>query len=112
MVDGFWTVEFIGIPGFTGGGVVLLSKGKLLGGDSQYYYTGQYTENKDTLDAHVIVNAFVAQPASVFGTNEQKFGLNLSGAIGSQVINANGSRAENPKMTMKLRLTRRGDIPA
>src|SRR6266436_9114326 len=111
MVDGFWTAEFIGIPGLVGGGVVVLSKGKLVGGDSQYYYTGGYTEENGTFEARVNVTAFVAQPMSAFGTNEQNFGLNLSGVVGPTVINANGSRVENPRMTMKIRLTRRGDLP-
>ncbi|SRR5258708_4056098 len=112
MVDGFWTVEFIGIPGLVGGGVVIFSKGILIGGDSQYFYKGGYTEERGTLDAKVNVTAFVSQPMSAFGTNEQNFGLSVSGLVGPAVINANGFRLENPRMTMKLRLTRRGDLPA
>jgi hypothetical protein len=112
MVDGFWTVEFMGIPGLVGGGVVIFSKGALIGGDSQYYYMGRYTEERGTLEATVSVTAFVAQPMSAFGTNEQSFGLSFSGVVGPAVINANGFRAENPRMTMKLRLTRRADLPA
>lgn len=112
MVDGFWTVEFQGIPGYVGGGVVVLLKGRIIGGDSQYYYTGTYTVVNDAIEGKIDVIAFVSQPASVFGTSEQRFGLTLSGQVRGVLIDAKGARAENPRMTMGMRLTRRSDLPA
>lgn len=43
MIDGFWTVKFKGVQG---GGVAVFSKGKILGGDSGYTYTGTYEEKR------------------------------------------------------------------
>ena len=48
MVDGFWIVQFEGLQG-GGGGVAVLTKGQVFGGDSAYTYTGTYQMDQATL---------------------------------------------------------------
>ena len=40
-LDALWTAEFQVVGGWTNGGVVILEKGRLFGGDGQYYYVGR-----------------------------------------------------------------------
>jgi hypothetical protein len=41
MIEGLWTVEFKG-PAGVGGGVVVVTKNQVLGGDSGFAYIGTY----------------------------------------------------------------------
>src|ERR1700683_941537 len=41
MVEGFWIVQYEGVQG-NGGGVVVFMKGRVLGGDTGFVYTGTY----------------------------------------------------------------------
>ena len=70
MEQGLWTAIFSS-GSIAGGGVVYLSEGKLVGGDSQFYFVGTYQFNGTTkqLDANISVIPFVAGAISIFGCN-------------------------------------------
>lgn len=42
MFNGLWTVDFISTINRYGKGVLVLSDGRLLGGDHGFYYSGTY----------------------------------------------------------------------
>ncbi len=51
MMDGLWIVQFHGPQG-VGGGVVVLTRGQVLGGDSGFTYHGTY-ERVKILNGHL-----------------------------------------------------------
>jgi len=110
MIDGLWTVEFEGVPNFLGGGIIVLSKNRLYGGDSQYFYTGLYDLKGSNITAMVQVNAFVAAPESVFGTREKQFPIQLSGVVQDKQIKGLAIRPDNPKFQIQLTLRKRADL--
>jgi len=111
MIDGLWTVEFEGVPNFLGGGIIVLSKNHLYGGDSQYFYTGLYDVKESHITAMVQVSAFVPAPESIFGTREERFSIQLSGEVGERHMKGKGVRADNPSMQIQLTLKKRAELP-
>src|SRR5260370_39392109 len=84
MVDGFWIVQFEGIQG-GGGGVAVLTKGKVFGGDSAYTYSGTYQTDQNNLKARVAVKKIFPGISHVFcGVSD--FYLNLSGTAGGRRV--------------------------
>jgi hypothetical protein len=66
MVEGFWIVQFAGMEG-KGGGVVVLTNGKVFGGDSAFTYVGNYRETGVKVTATIRVHNFEPAIGSVTG---------------------------------------------
>ena len=66
MIEGLWTVEFKG-PAGVGGGVVVVTKNQVLGGDSGFAYIGTYEFKAPDFKATVSVKQFNATFQNVFG---------------------------------------------
>ena len=109
MVEGLWTVQFQGVQG-VGGGVVVFAKGKILGGDSGYTYTGDYQENGNNVRAKVAVGNFIPGVPNVMG-RQGNFELEISGVLNGNVITATANLAGAPNQKLNARLTRRAILP-
>ena len=79
-IEGFWTVVFHGLSG-TNGGVVMLLDGKICGGDSNFFYSGEYKESDGKLEALVNATHYHGPRATALGTNADHFVLTLQGAL-------------------------------
>lgn len=105
MIDGLYKAAFQ-TPLGQGTGTVMLSEGKIGGGDYRMFYTGQYT----TQDGHfsASVSTGVHSPnelgASVFGID--KVDIDLVGTLSSEVIVAKGTAPQAPGVTFDVVLTR------
>jgi hypothetical protein len=108
-MDGFWTAEFGTNSGMFGGGVAILQDGKLRGGDSFYYYVGEYDLSGRTFKATLRISPFIAGAKSVFGTVNQELTLELVGSLidDGRVI-AQGHAREIPGQNFAVKLTKRG----
>jgi hypothetical protein len=111
MVDGFWTVEFQGIPNFLTGGVATLFRNRIFGGDSEYFYLGTYGVNGSEIVANIQAIAFIGGARNVFGTAEKHFSISLVGSVQGSAIIAKGSRSDAPQHSIVMRLTKRADLP-
>jgi len=111
MIDGFWTITFSGVPNFLGGGTACLTKNRIFGGDSQYFYTGLYDIKDGKITAMIQVTSFVPAPVTVFGTQEKHFNLRLEGIVGEDTIKGAAIRPENSNLRLQLTLTKRSDLP-
>jgi len=105
MIDGLWTVVFQGPLG-PGGGAVVLAGGKVLGGDSGFYYTGTYEEKGDNFTAKVSVKNFMPGVQSVFG-GAASVELALTGKIQGGTINGSGAPMNMPQAKLTITLTKR-----
>lgn len=65
-MDGLWIVRFHG-PGGSGGGVLVFSKGQIVGGDSGFAWYGPYEVKGDSLTGKLFVKNFEPEMQSVFG---------------------------------------------
>jgi hypothetical protein len=113
-MEGLWTIEFGSSEGVYGGGVVVFADGKLMGGDSGYYYSGSYEVSDENLfTATLRVKPFIEDYPSVFNTLRKDFTLNLSGRIkDADHAIAQGNPEEMPQMDLGVVLTRRETVVA
>lgn len=107
-MDGFWTAEFGTNSGMFGGGVAFLQDGKLKGGDSFYYYVGEYNLSGKTFTATLRISPFIVGARSVFGTVNQELTLELVGSlIDDGKVIAQGRAREMPNQNFAVKLTKR-----
>jgi|SRR6266550_4451 len=109
MVDGFWIVQFEGLQG-GGGGVAVLTKGQVFGGDSAYTYTGTYQMDQATLKARVAVKNFIPGISNVLGVVGD-FELSLTGTVEGAIIKGKAALVGQPGAGIVVRLTKRGELP-
>ena len=108
MFEGLWIVQFAGMEG-KGGGVVVLTNGRALGGDGAFTYIGTYREEKNVLYASVLVQNFQPNIGNVLGIKGD-FNLDLQArpAVASNsVLEGEGSTPQAPGFGLKVKLTRR-----
>jgi hypothetical protein len=110
MVDGFWVAQVQALQG-VGGGVVVLTKGRIFGGDTSFYYIGSYTLEGAVLRARVTVRKFLAEAVSIFGI-EGDYELDLTGTVQGDVIEGKAVLADTRAVAgLVVRLTKRGELP-
>jgi hypothetical protein len=104
VVDGLWIVQYHG-PAGVGGGVVVFTKGQVLGGDSGFAYVGSYEEKGDGLKARVSATQFDANIPSVLGVPGDH-DLLIEGKIKNDTIEGTGALVTHPdsKIVVRLRL--------
>lgn len=110
MFEGLWVVQFAGMEG-KDGGVVVLTKGQVLGGDSAFTYIGTYQVSEHGFQASVLVQNFNPRVGNVLGISGD-FTLNLKvTTAGNGILEGEGSTPAAPGFGLKVRLTRRAKMP-
>jgi hypothetical protein len=110
MFEGLWIVQYAGMEG-KDGGVVVLTKGHVLGGDSAFTYLGTYQESENGVRADVLVQNFNPSVGNVLGISGD-FTLNLRVAkTGNGILQGDGSTPSAPGFGLKVKLTRRAKMP-
>ncbi|MBS1839407.1 MAG: hypothetical protein JSS69_06535 [Acidobacteria bacterium] len=104
MVDGLWIVQYHG-PAGVGGGVVVFTKGQVLGGDSGFAYVGTYEEKGDVLKVRVSATHFDQNIPSVMGI-PGNHDLIIEGKITGDKIDASGALAAYPDTKTVVQLSR------
>jgi len=102
MIDGLWIVQFHG-PHGVGGGVAVLTKGQILGGDSGFTYDGTYELKEDSLKARVAVKNFDSSIPNVLGV-PGNFDLLVDGVFRGDEFTGTGALAIAPDSKMVIRL--------
>lgn len=104
MLDGLWIVQYHG-PGGVGGGVVVFTRGQVLGGDSGFAYVGSYEQSGDVLKAKVSATQFDANIPSVLGVPGDH-DLLIEGKIANDNIEGTGALVTHPDTKIVVRLRR------
>jgi T3SS negative regulator,GrlR len=107
-MNGLWTVEFGSSSGLFGGGVVVFQNGQILGGDSLYYYVGEYSREGMSLTVTIRTSPFIEGAESVFKTIGQELTLKLEGTLTSDTSAiAQGHAEGRPEVKFGAKLTKR-----
>jgi T3SS negative regulator,GrlR len=106
-MNGLWTAEFGSNLGMFGGGVVILSNDRVLGGDNSYYYEGNCVITGNKLSATLQIVPFILGQSSVFGTVSRKFTLKLEGTAQGDLITAQGTLDFAPNLSLAVKLKKR-----
>jgi hypothetical protein len=107
MIDGFWTVHFEA-GGNRGAGVVVLTNGKLFGGDSGFTYIGTYSVTDDAVTSEVKAQNFEPTVPSLLGLSS--YTLNLRGKLSGDVISGQATTPAKPGLVLSLRLQKRSAL--
>lgn len=108
MIEGFWIVQFAGLEG-NGGGVVVLLRGQVLGGDNAYTYIGTYQGTNTDFRASVLVQNFDPSVGEVMGVKGD-YTLNLTLKVNGDVMEGQGTISSTPGFAMRVKLTRRARL--
>jgi len=74
---------------------------KIFGGDSQYYYLGQYEIKDEKISGQIEVTHFGNEPLSVFGP-AKNFTLRISGQVHESAMTIEGQVEGAPQMQIKV----------
>ncbi len=111
MLEGLWTIEFVSNLGTQGAGVVILESGRILGGDSSYYYRGTFEVKNKTVEAQMEGSHYSGEAHSIFGFRH-KFKLKLSGKPQVPLMKLKAHFVDNPLMEdLSAQLTLRAELP-
>jgi len=108
MIEGLWVVQFHGPQG-VGGGVVVLTKNQVLGGDSGFVYSGTYELKDNVFAGKVFVKNFDPKIPNVLGIPGD-FNLLIEGKMESDTINGTGALANAPDSKIVIRLKKDTDL--
>jgi hypothetical protein len=106
MYNGLWTVEFIStIQNRTGKGIIVISgkssEGRLLGGDSAYYYSGHCKIDNNKISGNLIIIRHDPTGISVFGDIDS-FKLSFSGQVDKLHLSAVANIDNNPQFKIRI----------
>ena len=105
MIEGLWTVQYFGPQG-NSGGVIVLTNGRILGGDSGFYYIGSYELKGDVVKGKVSVKNFDPSIPNVIGVVGD-FDLLIEGRVQGNSIEGTGALATAPSAKIVVRLMKR-----
>ncbi|HKW16598.1 MAG TPA: GrlR family regulatory protein [Terriglobales bacterium] len=109
MVEGLWIVQYEGSQG-NGGGVAVFMKGRILGGDTGFVYTGNYRAEGKNLSGQVKVSNFLPGIPSVLGISGD-FELRIVVVVDGNTMKGTGSLVGNEGSGVALKLTKVSDLP-
>jgi hypothetical protein len=107
-MEGFYTVQFVGVQGW-GTGVVVYIGGHVFGGDSAVMFTGTYDQQGDAVQVRLHVKQIDPQLMNVMGRKE--FDLDLAGNREGDKVKLDGN-IPGTDLRLKATLTKQCDLPA
>jgi hypothetical protein len=112
-VEALHIVEFgdVAGSGLRNGGVVVLETGRVFGGDSGYYYLGEYSVDGSKITADIAVVKHNPAWSNAFGDTAQRFKAHIVGRISGNVIQGHMERVDIPGTSLSVKLTHREDLP-
>ena len=114
QIEALYVVEFADIlaPGtMRNGGVAVLETNRVLGGDSGYYYIGNYTIKDNQIDADVRIVKHNPAWGNVFGDAAISFTVKMRGTVVNGIMQGTMERTDRPGMRLPVRLTWKEDLP-
>ncbi len=108
-MEGLWSVAFRSSAGRESFGVVVFQSGRVMGGDSAFYWFGTYVVEGDSIRASIEATNFSGLTETVFGFSAQKFSLEISGEIprSGGIMRAKGKVVGYPNAELTVTLTKR-----
>ena len=105
-----WTIESDVEDGRRHSGIVVLSSGKLAGGDGQYLYVGRYRLHDGRMAAKIKVTHYKGEAYSVFKRWENNFPVRFVGRRQGDVIQGEMLHGDVPRLKLPARMVWRGSI--
>jgi T3SS negative regulator,GrlR len=113
QIESLYIAEFGDVSGlgYRNGGVVVLETNRVFGGDSGYFYLGDYSAFGDRFAASVRITKHNPLWSNAFGDAAQQFEIRVLGTIEDEIISATMERLDRPGFSLPLRLIRKAPLP-
>lgn len=108
--EALWSVVFLSSTQRQGGGVIVLETDRVFGGDSSYFYVGNYDIKDNQITFAITVTRYNDMLESIFG-NLDAFSLTLQGAYNDEEFNVNGHIDGDPTRIIEVNCRRRAELP-
>lgn len=110
MFEGLWTIKFISSLNMWGGGVIVLTReGRIIGGDSGYYYIGTCTITGSQINGNIDIIQFDPQSISIFG-ELSNFQLTFNGTFEDNKFSATAQSPQFPGYSLKIEGNKKADL--
>lgn len=109
-IEGVWTAEVYGPFGWENIGIMVLEKGRIIGGGNRHYSAGSYALDGKDFKAKIDVT-YYGPPRTLFGETAEEFCNVIKGKLSKDVIEATIKRPDKSHYDLRVRLTRRMDVP-
>lgn len=114
-VEGMYVVEFgdVALPGqpYRNGGVAVLETLRIFGGDSGYYYVGDYATKDGRIEANVRVVKHNPDWSDAFGDTSTSFNIRIQGTVNNGVMQGLMERLDKPGFKLPIRMTWKEALP-
>ena len=91
------------------GGVIIFTRGKVFGGDSGFYYIGNYQEASGIVKARIAVHNFDPTVTNILNISKD-YELDVSGTVSGDTISGTAAVPGIPNQSMALHLTRKANL--
>jgi hypothetical protein len=109
MLEALWSIEFISKNGNFGAGIVVLESGRVYGGDSSYYYIGEYSLENKKISIKATANHYSGPVNNIVGP-VKKVTWTLNGVINNpNSFDVHGFAETGDELV--IRLTHRASLP-
>jgi hypothetical protein len=108
MLEGFWILQFT-TPQFTGGGVAVLVRGMILGGDNGFTWIGTYSGDDRIVKGRVSVQNFDTSVQSILGVSGD-YEMHFSGNVAANIITGTAIIAGQPQYSVGFRMTKKTNL--
>ena len=108
-VEGLWTGELYGLQGWENSGVLVLERGRALGGGRNHFATGSYDVSGEDFSLTLNIE-YHGPPRTLFGASEKRIEIRYEGKVADGVIEGSVFRPHNPRLSLMFRLTRRAGL--
>jgi hypothetical protein len=110
-----YVVEFgdvaLGGQQYWNAGVAVFETNRIFGGDSGYYYVGNYSVKGSQIDAQVKVVRHNPNWESAFGDASDSFNIKIQGTVNNGVIQGQMEQLDRPGLRLPVRLTWKENLP-
>jgi hypothetical protein len=113
MREALYVVEFgdVSVPGtYRNGGVAVLETGRVFGGDSGFYYLGEFQSTNGTVTATIDVTQHNPLIQNAWGNGATNFKLQMRGEVQGQNLVGTMTLAGS-SLSLPIRLSWKADLP-
>ena len=111
-IEALWAVYFDDVAGYRNGGVVVFETLRIFGGDSKFYYTGEYEVSGEEVTARVTSTHYHGDGMTAFGfPTTGSVRLEVRGTRQGDEMIGEVWPVEYPSRRVNVRLRRLADLP-
>lgn len=107
-IEGLWILRFT-TPQLSGSGVIVFANGKLFGGETGFYYIGNYEIDSNVVTARVGVRHFDPSVPSGFGITGD-YEMDVSAMLHGDEMTGTAVVSGHPQYSLGIRLAKKANL--